>query len=74
LLTSPTPSRFVFNAQSPQNVNLVTVLVVCRKVQSVSKDGCLKKLIVHVGPAVVPFEYDVVEAGRRKVKHVLAAG
>jgi hypothetical protein len=31
-------------------------------------------LIVHVGPAVVPFEYDVVEAGGRKVKHVLVAG
>jgi hypothetical protein len=66
LLTSPTPSRSVSKAQPPQSVYTVTVLVLCVKVQSVLKDGSLKKMIVHVGAAV--------DIGLDIGEHVLAGG
>jgi hypothetical protein len=66
LLTSPTPSRSVSNAQPPQSVYTVTVLVLCMKVQFVLKDGSLRTIIEHVG-AAVDIELDIGE-------HVLAGG
>lgn len=48
-LTSPTPSRSVFNAHPPQSVYCVTVVVCSLNVQFVSKEGSLRMLSVHVG-------------------------
>jgi hypothetical protein len=60
LLTSPTPSRSVSNAQPPQSVYMVTILVLCLNVQSVSKGGSLNTVVVHVG-AAVDIELDIGE-------------
>lgn len=52
ILTSPSPSTLVSSAQPPQSVYAVMVFVCCLKVQSVSNEGCLNTLIMHVGSAL----------------------
>jgi hypothetical protein len=49
ILTRPGPSALVLNSQPPQSVYNVFILVRCLKVQFVSKAGCLRTLMVHVG-------------------------
>lgn len=48
-LTIPKPKVLVLNAQSPQLVYTVLVVVYEEKVQSVSNDGALRRVRVQVG-------------------------